>query len=379
MGSRRPLKIGITCYPTVGGSGVLATALGVELAQRGHEVHFISYERPFRMPANAPRLYFHPVIVNDYELFKYPDYTLPLSVRMAEVSCKFKLDVLHVHYAVPHATAALLARSMLDTKRRPRIVTTLHGTDTTLLGKDAGYGPAIRHALELSDAVTAVSNYLSRETRRVLGFTGKIDTIHNFYQPRRPRKTRAAIRRELGLGDEVLLFHSSNLRPVKRIDLLLETIARLRTRKDFKLLILAGGSFAPFAKIARRLKIEDRIIVRENVNEMEDYLQASDLGLFTSETESFCLSILETMCFGCPSVATEVGGIPEVIEDGVTGVLVPTANSRALSKAVEKLIADSTLRQKLGIAAQKSARQNFSPEIIVPQYEELYRRLKLNG
>lgn len=374
MASRRPLKIGITCYPTVGGSGVLATALGVELAQRGHEVHFISYERPFRMPANAPRLYFHPVIINDYELFKYPDYTLPLSVRMAEVSRKFKLDVLHVHYAVPHATAALLARSMLDAKERPRIVTTLHGTDTTLLGKDAGYGPAIRHALELSDAVTAVSHYLSRETRRVLGFSGKIDVIHNFYQPRKPRKTRAAVRRELGLRDEVLLFHSSNLRPVKRIDLLLETVAHLRKRNDFKLLILAGGSFAPFAKIARRLKIEDRIIVRENVNEMEDYLQAVDLGLFTSESESFCLSILEAMCFGCPSVATEVGGIPEVIENGITGVLVPGGNSRALSQVVENLITDSNLRHKLGVVAWDSARKKFSAEIIVPEYEAFYRR-----
>lgn len=374
MGTRRPLKIGITCYPTVGGSGVLATALGEELARRGHEVHFISYERPFRMPANAPRLYFHPVIVNDYELFKYPDYTLPLSVRMAEVSRKFKLDILHVHYAVPHATAALLARSMLDTKKRPRIVTTLHGTDTTLLGKDAGYGPAIRHALELSDAVTAVSNYLNRETRRVLGFDGKIDTIYNFYQPRHPRKTRAAIRHELGLRNEVLLFHSSNLRPVKRIDLLLETVARLRKRNDFKLLILAGGSFAPFAKIVRRLKLEGRLIVRENVSEMEDYLQAADLGLFTSETESFCLSILEAMCFRCPSVATKVGGIPEVVEDGVTGMLVQDGDSRALSKAVENLITDANLRYQLGAAAQESAKKRFSPDIIVPQYEAFYRR-----
>src|SRR5215470_17858213 len=162
------LRIAITCYPSVGGSGVLAAALGEELAQRGHEVHFISYERPFRLPLHAPRLYFHPVGINDYGLFKYPDYTLPLSVRMAEVARDHGLDVLHVHYAVPHATAAILAQQMLPAKERPRLVTTLHGTDTTLLGRDADYGPAIRHALAKSDAITTVSGFLRDETRRLL-------------------------------------------------------------------------------------------------------------------------------------------------------------------------------------------------------------------
>src|SRR5580692_11961578 len=162
------LRIGITCYPTVGGSGILASGLGEELANRGHEVHFISYEPPFRMNRESPRIFFHPVVINDYGLFKYPDYTLPLSVKMAEVSLEHGLDVLHVHYAVPHATAAILAQSMLPAPRRPRVVTTLHGTDTTLLGRDAGYGPAIRHALNCSDAVTTVSNFLRDETRRLL-------------------------------------------------------------------------------------------------------------------------------------------------------------------------------------------------------------------
>src|ERR1041385_1826623 len=184
------LKIGITCYPSVGGSGILATALGEELAKRGHEVHFISYERPFRLPENAPRLFFHPVVVNDYPLFKYPDYTLPLSVRMAEVSRDFGLDVLHVHYAVPHATAAILARAMLPKEQQPRVVTTLHGTDTTLLGSDPGYAPAIRHALINSDAVTVVSDFLRQETQRVLGFNGPMDVIHNFFAPRPARRSR---------------------------------------------------------------------------------------------------------------------------------------------------------------------------------------------
>lgn len=369
------MNIGITCYPSVGGSGILATALGEELAQRGHEVHFISYERPFRLPANVPRLHFHPVIINDYDLFKYPDYTLPLSVKMAEVSRDYRLDVLHVHYAVPHATAAILARAMLAPENQPRVVTTLHGTDTTLLGRDPGYGPAIHHALTHSDAVTAVSAFLKAETQQVLGFTGPIEVIHNFFVPRPPKCSRAEVRRELGLQDEVLLFHSSNLRPLKRIDLLLETIDRIRPRESFKLLVLAGGSFAPFAGDVRRLGLEDRIIVRENVSDIEDYLQAADLGLFTSDTESFCLSILEAMCFGCPSVARRVGGIPEVITHNATGQLVDSSDADDLARAVENLMADPARRRAMGQAAKESARRLFSAEAIVPSYEQLYQRV----
>ena len=229
MNSERSLKIGITCYPSVGGSGVIATTLGKELAHRGHEVHFISYERPFRLEADAPRTHFHPVTINDYGLFKYPDYTLPLSVKMAEVSCQYDLDILHVHYAVPHATAAILALCMLPPDKQPRVVTTLHGTDTTLLGRDPGYRPAIYHALTKSDAVTTVSEYLKEESHRVLGFDGPMQVIYNFFEPHAPSRSREEVRRELGLSDdEVMILHSSNLRAGKRIDLLLETIARIR-------------------------------------------------------------------------------------------------------------------------------------------------------
>jgi N-acetyl-alpha-D-glucosaminyl L-malate synthase BshA len=375
MAPGETLRIGITCYPSVGGSGVLATALGEDLASRGHEVHFISYERPFRLPADGPRLYFHPVVINDYGLFKYPDYTLPLSVRMAEVSRDHRLDVLHVHYAVPHATAAILARSMLPPEQQPRVVTTLHGTDTTLLGHDAGYAPAIRHALTCSDAVTAVSESLKRETQRVFDFDGAIEVIHNFFVPRPPRRSREEVRRELGLREEVVVLHSSNLRPGKRIDLLLETVARVRPRDAFTLLILAGEPFAPFADHVRRLGLADRVIVREKVTDIEDYLQVADIGLVTSETESFCLSILEAMCFGCPSVSTRVGGIPEVVEDNRSGLLVPFGDVAALASALEGLIHDKTRRGALGRAAQARARERFSAEIIVPRYEALYRRL----
>ena len=375
MDSVRPLKIGITCYPTVGGSGILATSLGEELAGRGHEVHFISYERPFRLPMNVPRLHFHPVKINDYELFKYPDYTLPLSVRMAEVSRDHHLDVLHVHYAVPHATAAILARAMLPPEQQPRVVTTLHGTDTTLLGRDADYRPAIHHALTCSDAVTTVSAYLKSETQQLLGFNGPMEVIHNFFAPRPPKRSREEVRRELGVKNEAVILHSSNLRPLKRIDLLLETVARIRRRDSFKLVILAGGSFEPFINDVRRLGLEKQVIVREKVNDIEDYLPAADLGLFTSESESFCLSILEAMCFACPSVARKVGGIPEVIEDNVSGTLVSSEDADVLARAVENLIEDPARRAALGRAAQQRAREHFSAEIIVPRYEALYRRV----
>jgi len=370
-----PLKIGITCYPSVGGSGILASGLGEDLARRGHEVHFISYERPFRLPQTAPRLYFHPVGVSDYQLFKYPDYTLPLSVRMAEVSRDFQLDVLHVHYAVPHATAAILARSMLPPELQPKIITTLHGTDTTLLGRDADYGPAIRHALACSDAITTVSEFLKGETRRLLAIDKPIEVIHNFFEPRTPGRAPKDIRRELELKDELIVFHSSNLRPLKRIDLLLETVARVKSQHPFKLILLAGASFAPFAADVRHLKIQDRIVVLERIKDVEDYLSVADVGLFTSDTESFCLSILEAMCFACPSVARRVGGIPEVVEDGVSGLLVDGENPDELAKAVGTLLDDGARRKEMGFAAQQRARKYFSADTIVSRYEALYRRV----
>jgi len=370
-----PLRIGITCYPSVGGSGVLATALGEHLATRGHEVHFICYERPFRLPAQAPRLHFHPVVINEYGLFRFPDYTLPLSVRMADVALEHRLDVLHVHYAVPHATAAILARSMLPAERQLRVVTTLHGTDTSLLGSDPGYAPAIRYALSCSDAVTAVSESLKRETEQVLKFPGPIEVIHNFFAPRPPRRSAGDVRRELGVGEEVVVLHSSNLRAGKRIDLLLETVARVRPREAFKLLVLAGEEFAPFTATVARLGLTERVIVREKVNDIEEYLQVADVGLFTSDSESFCLSILEAMCFGCPSVSTRVGGIPEVVEHDRSGVLVPPGDVTALAGALESLIRDAPRRGALGQAARARARERFSAEVIVPRYEALYRRL----
>jgi N-acetyl-alpha-D-glucosaminyl L-malate synthase BshA len=370
------MKIGITCYPSFGGSGILASALGEELARRGHEIHFISYERPVRVPASAERIYFHPVVINDYGLFKYPDYTLPLSVKMAEVTRDFRLDVLHVHYAVPHATAALLARSMLENMATaaPKIVTTLHGTDTTLLGRDAGYGPAIRHALVHSDAVTTVSSFLRDETRRLLQLDRPIEVISNFFAPKLPRRSREAVRLELGVAPgECLLLHSSNLRQLKRIDLLLAAASALKERAAFKLLILAGDSFERFRADVARLGLSDRILVRERVSDIEDYAQAADLGFYSSEVESFCLSILEGMFFACPSVAFAVGGIPEVVENGISGALVPwDAGSDGLADAALKLVKDPERRRSLGRAAAERAARMFSADAVVPLYEAVY-------
>lgn len=371
----RSFRVGITCYPSVGGSGILASALGEELARRGHDVHFISYDRPFRLPAAAPRIHFHPVAINDYELFKYPDYTLPLSVKMAEVARDHALDLLHVHYAVPHATAAILARAMSVSGKEPRVVTTLHGTDTTLLGRDAGYGPAIRHALTRSDAVTAVSGWLREETVRLLNVERPIEVIPNFFTPRPPGRSRAEIRAELGVGDVPLVVHVSNLRPVKRIDVLLETVARALLGRDFRLLVLAGGDFRPFAEQAKRLGVADRVVVRENVFEVEDYVAAADVGLFTSDSESFCLGILEAMFLGVPSVSTAVGGVPEVVADGQTGLLAPAGDVTGLAAALGSLIDDDPRRLAMGVEARRRARELFSAEAVVPRYEDLYARV----
>lgn len=369
------LRIGITCYPSVGGSGILASALGEEMARRGHEVHFVSHERPFRLPPDAPNTFFHEVPLLQQRPFKYPDYTLPLAMQLAEVARTHRLHVLHAHYAVPHATAAVLAAAMLPPDQRPKVVTTLHGTDTTLLAREPGYGPAISHALNASDGVTAVSEYLRRETRRVLNFEHPIELIHNFFEPRSPGRTRDEVRRVLGVGPEKLLVHLSNLRPIKRIELLLATVARLQPRSEFKLLILAGGDFAPFRSLVRELGLERHVIVRENVVGVEDYLQAADLGLFTSASESFCLSILEAMAVGCPSVSTRVGGIPEVAEDGVTSVLVDSADPAVLAEEVQRLIDDDARRERMGAAGYTRARTVFSADQIVPHYERFYRQV----
>ncbi len=372
------LKIGITCYPLIGGSGILATALGSELARRGHEVHFFSSSKPVRLDLAQPRIFFHEVVVNEYSLFRYPDYTLPLAVKMADVARHVGLDIFHVHYAVPHATAAYLAVQMLrrTCAATPKIVTTLHGTDTTLLGQDPSYREAIEHALLESDAVTTVSESLRAETLATFALTGAVEVVPNFFIPSEPRRDRATLRRELGVTEEdFLIMHSSNVRPPKRIDLLLATLAATRSQRAMRLLILAGDSFAPHEPLLDRLQLRDRVLVRERVREVEDYLAAADAGLYTSESESFGLSILETLFHAKPVVAFRVGGIPEVVRDGASGFLHEFGDVAAMAASLDRLADEPELAAAIGAAGQRDAATKFSADAIVPLYEAIYDRL----
>jgi N-acetyl-alpha-D-glucosaminyl L-malate synthase BshA len=371
------LSIGITCYPTVGGSGIVASQLGSELARLGHQVHFISYEPPFRLDRKQLNVFFHQVELNEYRLFKYPDYTLPLAVKMVEVAAKHKLDILHVHYAVPHATAALLATQIArdQTQHTPHVITTLHGTDITLLARDPNLGPIIKYSIESSCGVTAVSRSLKKETIQVLKSRKPIEVIYNFYRPKPPRKGRQEVRRALRVrNNDFLLIHMSNLRPVKRAQDVLRVVAELKDQPNVKLLILAGESFTPFRKIVKRLGIEDRLIVKDNVLDIENYLHASDAGLYASERESFGMGVLETMSFGKPVVATRVGGVTEIMRDGETGFLKRLGDVPSMARAVRTLANDPELAARMGEAARARAEQKFSSQQSVEQYLDLYRR-----
>ncbi len=348
------LSIGITCYPSVGGSGIVASQLGSELAALGHQIHFISYEPPFRLEKKHPNIHFHKVELNEYRLFKYPDYTLPLAVKMVEVANKYKLDIMHVHYAVPHATAALLARQIAREEglHAARVITTLHGTDITLLARDPNLAPIIKYSTESSCGVTAVSYSLAEETIQVLNTKKPIEVIHNSYRPRAPRKTRNAVRKALGLKpDDFVLIHLSNLRPVKRAQDILKVISAVKDDPRIKLLILAGEPF------------------------IENYIAASDAGIYASERESFGMGVLETMSFGKPVVATRVGGVTEIVVEGETGYLKNLGDVRALAGAVRKLAGDPDLCARLGAAAKTRAQDHFSAEASVSKYVAFYRRV----
>ena len=367
-----PLKIGISCFPLIGGSGILATALGSELARRGHEVYFFSYAQPVRLDLPQEGLHFHRVEVAHNPLFPCRDYTLPLAVKMAEVARSKQLDLFHVHYAVPHALAACLASQIVGPSA-PRIVTTLHGSDTTLLGQDPDYRTAIEHALVHSDAVTAVSENLRNQTQETFHLKRPIEVIPNFFTPNKPKRSREEVRRDLGLTDEFLVLHLSNLRPVKRIDLLLRTVAKSKNRARLRLFILAGGPFDPYEPLLDELSLRKRVIVRQNTAVVDEYLAAADAGLYTSEYESFGLGILETVFYAKPVVAFRVGGIPEVMGDSCP--LYPFGDLTAAAAALDALIESPDLARELGERGRNRALERFSADRIVPQYEALYRRV----
>ena len=367
-----PLKIGIACFPLIGGSGIFATALGSELARRGHEVYFFSYAQPVRLDLPQEGLHFHRVEFADNALFPCPDYTLPLAVKMAEVARSQQLDLFHVHYAVPHALAACLASQMVG-RSAPRIVTTLHGSDTTLLGQDPDYRTAIEHAFVHSDALTAVSESLRNQTQEIFRLKQSIEVIPNFFTPNKPKRNREEVRRDLGVTDKFLVLHMSNLRPVKRIDLLLRTIAMAKNRSRLRFLILAGAPFDSYEPLLDELGIRDRVIVQQNTAVVDEYLEAADAGLYTSEYESFGLSILETLFYGKPVVAFDVGGIPEVVGDSCP--LYPFGDLSAAAAALDALAESPDLARELGERSRNRALERFSADRIVPQYEALYRRV----
>ncbi len=366
---RGPFRIGIACFPLIGGSGILATALGSELARRGHDVYFFSYAQPVRLDLPQEGLHFHRVEVANNPLFPCPDYTLPLAVKMAEVARSQQLDLFHVHYAVPHALAACLASQIVGPSA-PRIVTTLHGTDTTLLGQDPDYRTAIEHALVHSDAVTAVSESLRTQTQEIFRLKRPIEVIPNFFTPNKPKRSREEVRSDFGVTDEFLVLHMSSLRPVKRVDLLLRTIAASKNRRRLRLFILAGGPFDPYEPLLDELSLRDVVVLRQNTAAVDEYLQAADAGLYTSEYESFGLSILETMFYGKPVVAFGVGGIPEVIGDACP--LYAFGDVVAAAAGLDALIESPNLARQLGKRSRSRAAETFSADRIVPRYETLY-------
>ena len=370
--NQRRRCLGIACYPMIGGSGILASSLGIELARRGHEVHFFSYAHPVRLDLSEPRIYFHEVHVGRVDVFRHREYALPLAAKMVEVTQREKLDVLHVHYAVPHAMAACLAAEILG-QAAPKIVTTLHGTDITLVDEDPEYQASIEHALANSHAITAVSESLRRQTIERLHVARQIDVIPNFFHPGTPTLTREAMRRELGVGDEFLVVHMSNLRPVKRVDLLLRVFAAAKHRDRMRLLILAGGDFEPYRPLVEELGLRDQIIVRQDVAAIENYLMAADAGLYTSELESFGLSILETLFHAKPVVAFRVGGIPEVVGD--IGLLHDFGDIKAMAASLDALVGSPEAARDRGARGQGHVLAHFTADRIVPMYESVYERV----
>ena len=371
------MKIGITCYPTYGGSGVVATELGIELADRGHEVHFITYLPPFRLAGRESRIHYHEVTVTNYPLFEFPPYDLALATRMAEVAEIYDLDLLHVHYAIPHSVSALLARQMLASRgRRLPFVTTLHGTDITLVGLDPSYLPITRFAIDQSDGVTAISSYLRDRTLEEFGVERPVEVIANFVNCdlylRQPEKV-AAQRPQYAREDDLLLIHLSNFRPVKRALDAIEIFARVAKQLPARLLMVGDGpDRAACERLAYRLGLLDRVDFLGKQERVDELLPLTDLMLMPSEMESFGLVALEAMVCEVPTIATRVGGVPEVITDGETGLLFPVGDVDAMAAAAVSLLSDPERRLAMGKAGRRDAQKRFCSTRIIPIYEQYY-------
>ncbi|MGA8109794.1 MAG: N-acetyl-alpha-D-glucosaminyl L-malate synthase BshA [Acidobacteriaceae bacterium] len=378
------MKIGITCYPTYGGSGVVATELGIELAAAGHQVHFIAYSQPFRLRGREQDIAFHEVPVSNYPLFEYPPYDLALATRMAEVAEYYELDLLHVHYAIPHSISAYLAREMLARRhRRLPFITTLHGTDITLVGLDHSYLPITRFGIDESDGVTAISNYLRDKTVQEFHPQRAIEVIPNFvncdvYMPL-SEEERAQGRARYAGPEEKILVHLSNFRPVKRTADVVRIFARVAREIPARLLMIGDGPDRSAAEwIAHRKGIQDRVHFLGKQSSVSEILPLADLLLMPSELESFGLVALEAMACRVPTIATRVGGIPELIEDGVTGRLFPVGDVEAMAAAAVELLRDPDRYAAMAEAARKTAQARYCASKIIPLYERFYEKV-LNG
>jgi N-acetyl-alpha-D-glucosaminyl L-malate synthase BshA len=375
------LKIGITCYPTYGGSGVVATELGLELAQRGHEVHFITYAPPIRLNRPAPNIHYHEVEVSQYPLFEYPPYDLALATRMAEVAEIYELDLLHVHYAIPHSVSAMLARQMLawgPKHRKLPFVTTLHGTDITLVGQDRSYLPVTKFSIEQSDGVTAISQYLRERTLREFGISNNIKVIYNFVNCELycREKQGGAGQAEYAPDGERILVHLSNFRPVKRVNDTIEIFDRVRKTIPSKLLLMGDGPDRSAAEwLAVQKGIHRDVIFLGKQEQVSEKLALADVLLLPSQLESFGLAALEAMAAEVVPIATRVGGVPEVIEHGKTGFLAEVGDVDNMAKYAIEILSDETRLRRMGRDCRTSAAERFSTKKIIPQYEEFYRRV----
>lgn len=370
------MKIGITCYPTYGGSGVVATELGMELAARGHEIHFISYAMPTRLNPAHDRIYFHEVETTAYPLFDHPPYALALAVKMAEVAESASLDLLHVHYAIPHSVSALLARSMAAPRRLP-FITTLHGTDITLVGNDRSYLPITRFSIEQSDGVTAISDYLRERTIKEFDVRRPIEVIRNFVNcDLYHRAEDQSGRTQWATNGEAILMHLSNFRPVKRIFDAIEIFALVRAKIPAKLVLVGDGPDRGAGEhLVRQKKISRDVFFVGKQSNIQEFLGLADLFLLPSDLESFGLAALEAMACEVPVIATNVGGVPEVVTHGVDGYLVAPRDVAAAANYAIEVLSRADRGREMGQVARVNARKKFCSNDVIPLYEAYYRQV----
>ena len=369
------MKIGITCYPTYGGSGAIATELGMELAKRGHEIHFISYDFPFKLNGFYENIFFHQVEIMDYPLFKYPPYSLSLSVKMAEVVENENLDLLHVHYAIPHAASAYLAKKILG-NGRIKVITTLHGTDITLVGNHQSFYKITKFSIEESDGVTCVSNYLKETTSKVFEVSKEMEVIYNFVDTSKYKKVNIS-KKIIGPIDEddMVITHISNFRPVKKIDNIVKVFCRVSEEVKSKLLLVGDGpELCRIRSMVKELNLEDKVFFAGIQQDIISILSISDLYMLPSESEGFGLSALEALSCEVPVIGTNIGGLKEVIEEGKSGYTFDPDDVDSMSKAAIRILKNKEVRMEMGFEARKRAKL-FDSRVIVPQYLDYYERI----